>query len=188
MRLEPIMHEYWCGSNQLLGVNETLHQVGMIDDRWFSEESAWRGHEVHASLTDAVEGRGGAGGYVESFYGAFPLPMRAVTLATELLVCYEHEPCAGTVDWFVCLDDALWVIDWKSGVELRWHALQTAGYVGAFRGLSLPDYPITRIRRGSLYLHEDGTPATARSHYRPRDFGLFQSALACASFARLGTT
>lgn len=189
-------HEYVSGarsanSRLVAGVTQTLHRVGIIDDHWWTEEHAVRGTQVHALaamtlstdmetafevLTGPFESWGPYSDYGTSFYRWLEAK-RPVTLATELLVYSPTHNYAGTLDWFGVLGDHLCVIDWKSGAEAPWHALQGAAYAAA-----LTETSSVRIRRGTLYLHEDGRPATWRQHYKPSDAAIFQAALTVTRF------
>ena len=186
-------HQYHRAGTPVLGVTEALRRVGIIDDRWWTEEHAERGTQIHAlmarTLTPATpwiqhvswwDQHIGSGW---SFY-RWLNEKQPLTLAAELLVYDPVSDVAGTLDWFGVLDDTLCVLDWKSGAEASWHALQTAAYTHALlaesRGYQQRVTP--RIRRGALYLHENGSVATFRAHYKPSDAQIFQAALLVARF------
>lgn len=194
--LEPMEHRYARRDGRvLIGVSEALQGVRIIDDRWLQEEEyALEGTAVHSLVAQALADPGllrhrvlespwwgPYAGYGRSLL-AFLDSALPVTVATELLIAYQHLPCAGTLDWVGVWNDAVWVVDWKTGVECRWHALQTAGYGGALERIASEKLP---IRRAALYLHEDGAPARLRVHYKPSDHTYFQAAVSCNAF-RLG--
>ena len=43
-------HEYWLGDKKLPSVTEILKDVGVIDDRFYTPESAARGKLIHKAL------------------------------------------------------------------------------------------------------------------------------------------
>lgn len=40
-------HRYFVNGREAISVTQGLHKAGLIDDRWFTEYSRWRGSEVH---------------------------------------------------------------------------------------------------------------------------------------------
>lgn len=197
--LNLLTHMYRRGATALIGVTDALHAAGILDNYWFHAEQATEGSVMHRLAVETVatpdvrldleEMWGPYVGYGRSL-DKFLVSACPSTIATELLVAYVHTPCAGTLDWLAVWHDALWVIDWKTGAELKWHALQTAGYLGALLDRIKAIQPVKpvpvafKIRRASLYLHEDGQAATLRAHYKPSDEQYFQAAVACTAFAR----
>ena len=180
--LDAEPHIYSRGGVELLGVTEILKNVGLIDERWWAEDHAVRGRLVHTIAARVVNDEPAADGYAgyEQSLRIWQGGEAPITLATELLVSHDQSGYAGTLDWLMVWREAIWVIDFKTGAEAKWHRLQTAGYAEALR--SLPDCP--PLRRAALYLHADGTPATVRVHYDPADHAYFKAALAVETFKR----
>jgi len=171
----------------ILGVTEILKNVGLIDDYWWAEEHAERGRRVHKMARQVVNDEVDSTRHSPSPHG-YQQSLRIwqgdeapVTLATELLVYHAQSGYAGTLDWLIVWREAIWVVDFKTGAEAKWHRLQTAGYAAAL--LSVPA-AFPSIRRAALYLHEDGKPATLRVHYDPADHAYFKAALAVEAFKR----
>lgn len=198
IRLDPVTHTYYKGAllrgsgQPVLGVTTILKRAGVINDRWWTEDHCQRGTDVHTLAwlqLDGLTGEWGQyDGYRQSFNGFLDLH-RPDTIATDVLVYHAEQDYCGTLDWFVVAADQLAIWDLKSGRPANWHACQTAGYADALLSASI-EYPAgmvpPSIRRGSVYLFEDGRPGVLRQHYKPTDRVVWQAALVCACFAENG--
>lgn len=156
-------HTYSLNGRPIPSVTAILRDVGMIEDRWFSESAAARGTYIH-KLAEALfeddldeelvppEFRG----YLDSLKRGRDLLSIEKVFGVEMRVHNAVEWFAGTVD-LAALDrsgDRL-IVDWKSGGRSRWHRLQTWAYrtcAPLWPGEDVED----GIRRASLYLDPKG--------------------------------
>ncbi len=166
---------------RLLSVTEVIKAVGLIDDRWFTEEATWRGSCVHALCEYEDKGTldestidPAAEGYLEAWRR-----WKKITGFTPVQI--EHPMSgmgyAGTLDRVGLIGPATRaVVDLKTGAAQKWHALQLAGYAGFY-------YPYSRsMRRFTVRLHEDGRYTTQEYEDFATDWAGFQGALAVATW------
>ncbi len=156
MRFDARTHTYWHGDIQVPGATSILKNCGLVDDRWFTEESAEKGNRVHKVIENYVSfGLDSApedlAGYLEA-YKKFEKSEPFKVEASELLLFHSQLFYAGTGDLFGEYDGDLTYIDVKSGVKCREHAWQSAGYAEAFRHETGRNVK----RRFGLHLRADG--------------------------------
>lgn len=112
--------------------------------------------------------------YVDS-YRAWAAILRPETDASERTMVSERHCFGGRCDWTGRLTASKqaktrWIIDFKSGAPQPTDPLQTAAYwqlateQGEHKGTLL---------RASLYVHNDGRPATFVPHNNPSDLAVF---------------
>lgn len=168
------------------GVTEILDDAGLIQRFGYTAEHAQRGSDIDALACHTVEHGPQLAVWPEAYrhYGLclieFLNKEQPLTIATQLRVLHPRSHYAGTLDWLCVLRQELWVIDFKAGVQARWHALQTAAYADALQQVVLP--PTIRVRRGALYLGETTRETPFRAHYLPDDFHVFNAALCLRKF------
>lgn len=117
----------------LISVTQVLTVRNRINAEWFTPESAWRGSTVHL-LTQAFDQNlplnvpAGLEGYLDA-YAEFRAVVRPRYAFTELSVRDERLDLGGRIDR-VCDDlfGAPGLLDFKTGDQYSWHALQLAGY------------------------------------------------------------
>lgn len=155
-------HRYFLDGVRVPGVTEILDGIGLIDTRWFTEESRRRGSAVHAAihyhlqkdlLWSSVDER--IKGYVEAAI-LFLEESHFDGVEIEQRVVHTGYPMfAGTADVFGVFSSKETLADWKSGAISDVHGLQTALYDIAKGG--------KRRRRIGVQLRDNGT-------YRKHDF------------------
>lgn len=191
LRVDPITHRYWMGPRELLAVTRILHDAGLVDATWFTNESRDRGRQVHAQIEAldrgddriAIGGRerpADLAGPLEA-YRRFLSDLRPVWHAIEAPVADLRLGYAGTLDRAGTLQGESVVVDVKTGSIPAWAPLQLVAYARlAVEG------PAMRRRRLIVQLLPTG-------QYRLREYPLvnfgrderiFLSALAIAQWKR----
>lgn len=157
MTFDPELHEYRDGDIIIPSVTQILTMAGFIDKRWYSEESAKRGTEVHGLCEDyALGARYTADGdllselpYVNSFarfYDSFNV--NSVSIEKRIQGEVDGFRYAGTYDLLVeTQSQSKVLIDIKTGAKASWHYIQLAAY-------ALQVNPSEVV---ILYLNPDGT-------------------------------
>ncbi len=169
LRFDPAEHAYYLGDRRLPSVTQVIPR-----EQSYPAGAAERGTAVHLAceyddLGDLDEGSVAPeiAGYLEA-YRKWKRESMAQIESIELREYNEAYLYAGTIDRVVVFPyRGRAVIDIKSGVPEKWHALQTAAYA------NLLTYHM--LSRFSLYLAEDGTYKIIE-HYREdfsRDFSVF---------------
>lgn len=179
---EPESHLYRLNGSKVPSVTQVLKSVGIIDDSWFTEHSAWRGSVVHmvcqledegdldeASVAPEVTG------YLEAW--------RRFKLDTGFVAEVNEEPMfstklgfAGTPDRIgTVFDCSRTVVDLKSGAVQKAARIQLAAYQ-----ILADENGYRAINRVAVQLKPDGkyrcSPYDART--MKHDRALFLSALA----------
>jgi hypothetical protein len=177
-------HRYYLGDRELPSVTAILKEVGLVDDRWFTEESRTRGTYVHlaCALIDddelSTESLDPAlGPYVQAY-------QHFLDLTKPEWVYVEHRVAdpvlgyAGTLDraGTFLLNGHKTLVDIKSGAVPPTVGPQTAAYRRC-----LPE-PHT-WKRAALQLKPDGSFAIHELTDR-RDEAVFLAALAIVNFKR----
>jgi hypothetical protein len=134
LHFDASSHRYRLGARELPSVTAVLHDAGLVDDRWFSEETRDRGTGVHLALElldrgERVDVRPEWSGYVRG-YQSFLAVARP---SWELI---EHRICDETLGYAGCLDRAgvltstgtRCVLDIKTGAVPAWVGAQLAAY------------------------------------------------------------
>lgn len=120
----------------LISVTQVLGLAGLVDDRWYTPESAERGKDVH-ELTVIFDKKDrplhigpGLHGYIDA-YADFVATVKPTFIAAELQVQRDDATLrlAGTIDR-VCsqIFGHPGHVDLKTGDPEPWHGLQLAGY------------------------------------------------------------
>jgi hypothetical protein len=156
-------HRYWRDGVRVPGVTEILDGLGLIDTRWFTEESRRRGAAVHAAIHfylerdlhwPSVDER--IRGYVEAAI-AFLEDSKFEAVEVEKRVLHEGVPTfAGTLDVAGKFGGVETVADWKSGAFSAVTGMQIAAYDIALGGPK-------RRRRIGVQIRDNGK-------YRKTDF------------------
>lgn len=180
----PETHEYFLDNVRLPGVTEVLKSVGIIDDRWFSKEWAWRGSVVHKcceldDLGDLDESSVAeeAKGYLEAWRKC---KQECGFVPDVIERCYFSEKYlfAGTPDRVgpIHFDWKNTVLDLKTGSIQPWTDLQLAAYSELTK----------TFERVAVALKADGT-YTVKVYpvgERQRDMNIFLAALAIYNWRR----
>ena len=141
MIFNPAAHEYTeDDGTPIPSVTQIIKAAGIIDDRFYNADARDRGSAVHEFCERYADGvrvdnRGNllaAYEYVNSFaawmsdYGVF-------TLSTECRVYHKinGKAYAGTYDILADIGGKNVLIDIKTGVKAKWHAVQLAAYAMA---------------------------------------------------------
>jgi hypothetical protein len=160
-------HIYSRGGRIVPSVTQILKETGLVDDRWFTEHSSWRGSAVHSmchyddegdldepTLDDRLKG------YLEA-YRLFKAEMNFVATHNEQRVYHETLGYAGTFDIKGTFIHGECLPDIKSGVVNRVTRFQTVAYAAT------QERPRTLWRFG-LGLKPNGKYSL--KVYQPRDF------------------
>jgi hypothetical protein len=178
-------HEYSHGDRVVPSVTQILKEVGIIDDRFFTDDARERGSAVHKTIEAYIKyGDEGCHPLLAGYLGAyrrFEAELRPEIIESESLLFYSQGGIhyAGTGDIFCILDHQLTYLDFKTGGKDKWHALQTAAYSEAYWQQS--GRPV--LRRGSLYLEGDGT-YRLNFHDNQTDAAVFLAAAAIVNWKR----
>ncbi len=184
LEFDEATHTYSIDGIVVPSVTQVLTVAGLLDPRWYTEESKARGKAVHAACHYIDEGDldwSTVHPLVVPYVRAYEKFVKDTGFKPKLIekaVCNETYFFAGTLDRFGFLqdDDCGDLIDIKSGASEPWHSIQMAGY-----GLCLPHMP----RRRALYLKKDGSYKLGAIYTNPQDAGVFLSALTIANWKRL---
>lgn len=156
MNFDPALHEYRDGDTIIESVTQILKRVGLIDDRWFSEEARDRGSAVHTLCERYAHGvRFDNAGrplaslqYVNAFAN-FVSDFGVYAIDTETIIHGEigGHHYAGKYDLVAEIQGKRVLIDIKTGAKAKWHPVQLAAYAMQAKPHSAMD----------LYLKPDGT-------------------------------
>jgi hypothetical protein len=135
LTFDEATHTYRVGGHKKPGVTGILKAAGYIDDRWFSEAAAWRGHVVHAccqlhclGTLDAKTVDPLAQGYLDAWIG-FKANIGFTPIAVEVPRYDPELDICGIPDRIGYLGDGTpAIVDLKTGPTQAWHALQLALY------------------------------------------------------------
>jgi hypothetical protein len=162
-------HHYWVDQDRYLGACESLAAVGLLDDRWFTEEASLRGTYAHQAIEWALKGELDEAALDPALCGYVDAALRYLKDAGAEVLLVEQPlsdalyRVAGTPDAVVRSNGSVKVIDWKTGGPAPWHRWQLAIYwhlVGAEKLAPV-------IETVGVYLSNDGTYTT--KPFRPRD-------------------
>ena len=155
-------HTYKWRGCQIPGTTTVLHNVGLIDGRFFTDVSAWRGTEVHRLCQVDCEGRPeepeqpALEGYLRG-WRAFKRDTGWQSLSIEESFHSSSHGFAGTADrigFFPDDKEFLTVLDIKTGVSAPWARYQTAAYI-LLAQENMPSETI--LGRTALHLRAKGT-------------------------------
>lgn len=155
-------HVYKLKGKRIPGTTEMLNSCGIIDSRWFNEEAAKRGKEVHEACHFLAEGdldmdsiRPGIRGYVDAYEAAVEelnfFPTECERAIYHPIYLYGTKPDqVGFVRKNGKDQDA--IVELKSGIMQPWTRLQTA-----FQAMARwPQDYYTKLRFG-IELSPDGS-------------------------------
>jgi len=156
LQFDPATHTYQWRGKVVPSVTQVLKDTGLIDDAWYTPESARRGQAVHVATE--LDDRGELD---ESTVHEKVMPyllawrkFRAETGFTPVLieqwVYNQSAQYAGTVDRVGSLCGQEVILDIKTGTAQPWHAWQLAAYQYCFDGFR-------KYLRRCVYLKDDGT-------------------------------
>lgn len=177
IEFDPVAHRYTLNGQELMSVTTILKEAGLIDDRWFTDESRARGTAVHEAVFYDIH----SDLHVESLHKTIQPYVEAwfrfkrdcdFVPKTELCEARMYHPLhgyAGTPDLVGILNGRPVLIDIKTG-DCPTARYQTAAYreFPRVRAIS-PD-------RFSLRLFPDGRFKLS-DHKNPNDFHVFLEAL-----------
>ena len=164
----PAIHEYKDGGEIIPSVTQILKVAGVIDDRWFSEESRERGSAVHDLAERYANGEreDKLGRSLESleYVNAFARWMKEKKVYSIYTECTVHNSIngkrsAGRFDILALIGGKRVLVDLKSGGPAPWHKVQLAAYALA---MFQDGTPVNPDKVANLYVKPDGT-----YHYRP---------------------
>ena len=179
-------HEYHLGLEALPSVTQILADCGIIDAKRFTDEARIRGTAVHLATAMYDKMRDGVyipfesldwPGLCESYYPyviAYTIFARDTGFIPDLIEHMAFHPTfryAGTLDRVGRISGSHKLIDIKTGTELPWHKIQTAGYAD----LVAEQYP--GVLRHGLYLQANGKYKLSEPCLDSRDIIIFHSAL-----------
>jgi len=174
-------HEYRVRGLLFPSVTTILHELGAIDDRWFTEETCERGRRVHEATVALDYDLAGVGdfdpdiqGYLRSWL-AFRETSKPEILAVEELVASIEYGYAGTLDRRVTLAKRESILDLKTGSRAPWIALQLAGYAATFP---------RPLKRYSVHLDAEGRPAQLIPYDDRNDIAVFRAGVLFANWLR----
>lgn len=172
-------HKYFIDGVRMPSVTQILTETKIIDTRWYDEQSAIRGSQVHKaclylnqndldfdSLNDTIRP------YVYG-YQKFLTESGFMPMLTEQQIYNKTFSYCGTLDMTGILNDCLCLIDIKSGSIPRWAGLQTGGYLDALKSMGA-DVP---VKRYALALKNDATYSLKELDDR-NDINVFRAAVA----------
>ncbi len=179
-------HSYWLGELRMESVTETLVDAGMIDRRFFTEESRTRGKYVHTAaemidrgtldwdaLDDTLRPRCEA-------YAKFCRDANPEILLTETPMHHPVYFYAGTPDRIVKINGTRMLIDLKTGVPVPATALQLAAYKELIRANGTGFCS----KCSALYLRDDGSYKLHEYPDHARNLQIFLSALTVARWKK----
>jgi hypothetical protein len=160
-------HVYSRGGRVVPSVTQILKETGLVDDRWFTEHSRWRGSAVHAMChydderdLDELTLDYQLKGYLDA-YRLFKTEMKFVATHNEQRVYHETLGYAGTFDIKGTFIHGECLPDIKSGVVHKVTRFQTVAYAAT------QERPRTLWRFG-LGLKPNGKYSL--KVYQPKDF------------------
>jgi hypothetical protein len=137
--LNQATHEYSVDGIARPGVTSILASAGLIDDRWFTDESRHRGKAVHAAchymdegdLPDAWMDSSPYAGYVRG-WEKFRNESGFVPDTIEERVSHQFWGYCGTLDRRGHIGTRRILLDIKTGQSQYWHACQLRAYSECF--------------------------------------------------------
>ena len=155
-------HGYWLGPEELPSPSKVFTDLGLVNARFFTEESRLRGRAVHAGLHFALKGTLDWNTLHPDLHGYVKSGLRLVDRLGPTIIRAEtplYHPTlrfAGTSDQEWELKGWRYIIDFKSGKAPAVTRYQTAAYELLSR-VNLN--PIQRYKRAAVELQEDGSIA-----------------------------
>ncbi len=178
-------HEYRVRGLLFPSVTTILHELGAIDDRYYTEECARRGDAVHLAtaaidqqLASPADFPDDIQPYLESWVQLKRMAGIEILRIEDRVASIEYG-YAGTVDRIARIGKQHAVLDFKTGGKERWHALQTAAYAAC---PILPGVPL--LHRFAVYLRRNGAAALLDPHTNRNDIAVFRAGVLFANWLR----
>jgi hypothetical protein len=186
---------------EFITVTTALREAGCSNEFKSSSrgfKAAWKGTTVHDTLErliktpspqldidrelkalDQVDGRGNLAAFLKFRREVpFEVIIENGILLSEVKICHLLYGFAGKFDVAAYIAGQRAMVDFKTGVPERSHALQTAGYALGLWG------SLEGIKRYGLYLKSDGTYKLKPHENDEEDEIVFLSAVAVAKWKR----
>lgn len=181
LQFDPIAHEYRHAGKVVRSVTQVLKGAGLVDDRWYTEESSDSGTGAHAAIEAWIKFGDDESGpiyapYLKA-YQRFLAETGFIVTDSERRLYSAVWGYAGTADLFGFLNDRFACLDIKTGAPLRVHGVQLAAYADAYA----EETQTFCDTRGGLYLSSDGT-YKIRNYEDPNDINVFRSALTIVNY------
>lgn len=165
----------------MLTVTEAIRIAGCCGGlEWVPDSALLRGRAVHAAVDLYERGKLDA---TSVHPEVAPRLASWIAWRTEAGFAYERGEFEVTGPGYVGHPDLVgtirgerWLLDLKCGTPAAWHALQTALYAAA---LGTP-----RMRRGAVYLSDDGSVGRLVEHRDRADFTTASAVLAVAAWKK----
>lgn len=163
-----------------LRVTEALRDAGLCPGFEFvTEYGMARGRAVHEAIALDLTGRLDEAS-VHPEVAPLLASFRRWRDATGFTATSVEGEChglgyVGHYDAVGTIRGAAWLLDWKGGARQPWHAIQTALYAAAVGG---------PLRRGTVYLRDDGGIATLVEHSDRRDIDIGLAAVVVATWKK----
>lgn len=167
---DPVNHIYRIDGVRVPSVTQVLTDAGVIDDRWFTDESRERGRIVAAATALYDQGKldmGRVPEHCQPYVQAWIDWRVAVGITNDDFIEIETPRWNTTFRYGGKSDAIAWiygrrtVVEKKTGSVARWHKWQTAGYRDMLS-------PMEEYRRMAVYLNP-GKPAKVAWHEGQRD-------------------
>lgn len=151
-------HVYTLGGEIIPSVTQMLARAGYVSEAFYTDDSAFRGQEVHRLCTDLDLGAIEAPADLDSSYKgwvlayvAFLARVRPEWEQIEVARVHPTERWGGRPDRVGRIWGVEAIVEIKSGGPEKWHGLQTA-----LHDLLMPDLPPGVRTRYGLYLKKTG--------------------------------
>lgn len=180
LEFDQAKHLFSCKGKRVPSVTQILKELGIIDGRWYTEESRERGEKVHritalhdAGKLDPKSVDPALTGYYQG-YLKFLDEKKPLVFGVELIVSDEIGCYAGITDRLMYIDEIDYAVDIKTGSFETWHRLQVHAYarcMGTTRGaiLSLKSngtYKFQRVQIHNVELTKDWNALLRVYHMR----------------------
>ena len=134
IKFDKETHTYSVGGAVLPSVTQVLKGMGIINTKFYTEDSRDRGTKVHDALEmldlDMVEKsfiEPDIEGYIRA-YEQFKYDVGAKVLEVEKIVTHEELWYAGTLDRIMDIGGKRVIVDIKTGSHEDWHNIQLSAY------------------------------------------------------------
>lgn len=164
-------HGYFLGKEELPSPSKVFADLGLVNSRFYTEESRARGKAVHAGIHYALKGTLDWKTLHPDLHGYVNSGLQLVDRLNPQFVRFEtplYHPTlrfAGTSDIEWRLDGWRWIVDWKTGKAPKVARYQTAAYEALARAQAEKEDPEMYeqkrplFKRAAIELQEDGSMA-----------------------------
>lgn len=139
-----------------VSATELLHAVGLIDDRFYTEESRERGQRCHVGMQLLAQGRldwGSVDPVDEGYLRSGELLLRYTGWTARLTEQQRYDKQLNVCGTFDADFDSNILADWKTGAPQKWHEIQL-GFYYRLNG--------EKGKLAGIYLQEDGSTAKVK--------------------------